>query len=125
RQEYGSLMAQAFRDLFRDAYTQHGFPELTKLWVHTLADVATTAVAEHVEVLLNGDPGPDFSVPAVEVCHVSKGFQTRTGGIRPALLDISFSVEPTEFVAVVGPTGCGKSTLLSLIAGLERPNGGQ
>jgi NitT/TauT family transport system ATP-binding protein len=32
--------------------------------------------------------------------------------------EISFSVAPGEFVAIVGPSGCGKSTLLKAIAGL-------
>lgn len=35
-----------------------------------------------------------------------------------ALEDSSFSVEPGQFVSVVGQSGCGKSTLLRLIAGL-------
>ena len=42
-----------------------------------------------------------------------------------ALADINLEVREGEFVCIVGPSGCGKSTLLNLIAGLDRPTGGE
>lgn len=45
-------------------------------------------------------------------------------GETPALINISFSLNKGDFVAIVGPSGCGKSTLLSLISGLLVPEKG-
>ncbi|MEA3238275.1 MAG: ATP-binding cassette domain-containing protein [Candidatus Bipolaricaulota bacterium] len=38
---------------------------------------------------------------------------------------LSITVEPGEILGIIGPNGGGKTTLLRLIAGLEKPNGGQ
>jgi NitT/TauT family transport system ATP-binding protein len=45
-------------------------------------------------------------------------------GETEALKDISFSIAPGEFVAIIGQSGCGKSTLLSLISGIIKPTDG-
>jgi NitT/TauT family transport system ATP-binding protein len=61
---------------------------------------------------------------AIELRNVTKRFLTPSGLVYTAIRDITLSVAPGEFCAVVGPTGCGKSTTLGLIAGLERPSEG-
>lgn len=61
--------------------------------------------------------------PKLEACSVSYSYHTMEGE-TPALSDISFFIDPGEFLAVVGPSGCGKSTLLSLLSGLLQPEEG-
>lgn len=50
---------------------------------------------------------------------------TKSFGEREVLHSSSLTVEPGEFVAIVGRSGCGKSTLLRLVAGLEAPTSGE
>ncbi len=56
----------------------------------------------------------------IDVRNVSHRFALR-GEALAVLDDISLTVEPGEFVALLGPSGCGKSTLLRLVAGLDTP----
>lgn len=42
-----------------------------------------------------------------------------------ALDGINLDVQEGDFVCIVGPSGCGKSTFLNIIAGLEKPDGGE
>lgn len=60
----------------------------------------------------------------IEISGLTKRFLTPAGDVFTALRDVSFTVEPGQFCAVVGPTGCGKSTTLSMVSGLDRPSEG-
>ncbi|NSP29683.1 ABC transporter ATP-binding protein [Enterococcus faecalis] len=42
-----------------------------------------------------------------------------------ALKELSFAVQPGEFVALIGPSGSGKSTFLTIAAGLQAPTSGE
>jgi peptide/nickel transport system ATP-binding protein len=57
---------------------------------------------------------------------VSKRYPGRRRGDRPvpAAVDVSFTIEPGESVALVGQSGSGKSTLARIVTGMERPDAG-
>ena len=59
----------------------------------------------------------------VELRGVTKTFEGKNPVL--ALDSIDLAVGAGEFVCLLGPSGCGKSTLLNLVAGLDRPTGGQ
>jgi ABC-type Fe3+/spermidine/putrescine transport system ATPase subunit len=47
-----------------------------------------------------------------------------TPGNVHAVQDVDLTVHPGELLCLLGPSGCGKTTVLKMIAGLERPSGG-
>mgnify|MGYP005982495537 FL=1 len=48
----------------------------------------------------------------LQISHLSADY-----GGKPALADISLTLDSGELLVVLGPSGCGKTTLLNLIAG--------
>jgi NitT/TauT family transport system ATP-binding protein len=60
----------------------------------------------------------------IEVRGVSLIYDTPSGTV-PGVRDVTFSIEPSEFLCIVGPSGCGKSTLLNMLAGFLSPLQGE
>ena len=59
----------------------------------------------------------------LSIQHIVKIF--KNGAEVRAIEDVSFDVQPNEFICIIGPSGCGKSTLLRIMAGLETANSGR
>jgi ATP-binding cassette subfamily F protein 3 len=70
-------------------------------------------------LFFRNDPGKDLVMLAVS--NVSKRFP---GADAPLFVNLSFTVNPGERVALIGPNGCGKTTLLRVILGEIRADGG-
>ncbi|MDO4916234.1 MAG: ABC transporter ATP-binding protein [Rothia sp. (in: high G+C Gram-positive bacteria)] len=62
--------------------------------------------------------------PALELTDITVTYRDGESHIT-ALDNVSISVEPGKFVAIVGPSGSGKSTLLAVAGALTTPASGQ
>ena len=63
---------------------------------------------------------PKSSGAAVVLEKVRKSFGSVT-----AVADVSFAIEPGEFITLLGPSGSGKTTTLMMIAGFDHPTEGE
>jgi len=75
------------------------------------ADAATTGTEREAAAAADA--------PVVQVAALTFGY-TRT----PVVEDVSLTIDPGEYVAIVGPNGSGKSTLMQLMLGLLDPDAG-
>jgi subfamily B ATP-binding cassette protein MsbA len=112
------------------AYLTKFFKPVKDLASMTSAIAQTTVALERIQQLLAADdliherddavdPGRVRGAIAFE--HVAFGY----GDGRTVLRDVSFTVEPGQFIGIVGPTGTGKSTVLSLIPRFYDPTSGR
>ncbi|MFP4322888.1 MAG: thiol reductant ABC exporter subunit CydD [Anaerolineales bacterium] len=94
------------------------------------AGAAGIGAAKHIFSALETEPAvkesqhprqPSAVVPRVVFEHVTFAYDH---GQRPALHDLSLTIEPGKTVALVGPSGAGKSTVASLLFRFFDPQSG-
>ena len=102
------------------AYLTKFFKPVKDLATTTNAIAQAAVGAERIRAVLDTDTvipeKPDAIEPEnlagdIEFEHVAFGYDPAV----PILTDVSFRINPGQFVGVVGPTGAGKSTIVSLI----------
>lgn len=59
-----------------------------------------------------------MSGPLIHISGLHKAYQTAAGPF-PVLLDVGLSIQPGEFVAIMGPSGSGKSTFMNILGCLD------
>ncbi len=102
------------------AYLAKFFKPVKDLATTTNAIAQATVGVERIRTVLDTDTiipdksdglEPEILTGAIEFNHIAFGYDPA----NPILKDLSLSIQPGQFVGIVGPTGSGKSTVVSLI----------
>jgi ATP-binding cassette subfamily B protein len=88
-----------------------------------IADESDAATLDDVDGRVEYD-GVSFRYDSGTATEAEDGNLTANADRDWTLADVSFDVEPGEFVGIVGPTGAGKTTLMKLLLRLYEPSEG-
>ncbi|GIO36017.1 ABC transporter ATP-binding protein [Paenibacillus antibioticophila] len=61
----------------------------------------------------------------LQLSQVSKLFNPGSPDEKTALINVNLTLQPGDFVTVIGSNGAGKSTLMNMISGVLRPDSGE
>jgi NHLM bacteriocin system ABC transporter ATP-binding protein len=78
-------------------------------------------IFDAVPEVTENNVSPGKLTGSIELSHVSFRY---IEDAPPVLRDVSMTIQPGQFVAIVGASGSGKSTLLRLLLGFEKPESG-
>lgn len=61
--------------------------------------------------------------PLIELSNINKTYGKEPNKVF-ALKNVSMTIDPGEFVAILGPSGSGKTTLMNIIGLIDKPDNG-
>ncbi|HEU5099807.1 MAG TPA: FHA domain-containing protein, partial [Roseiflexaceae bacterium] len=114
------------KHVLRDAGSANGtFVNGQRITQHTLAQGDVIQIGAF-KLVYDGDSLDEYDQRgALRIDARNLTREVRRGGKRRLILnDVSLSIEPREFVALVGGSGTGKSTLMNALSGYVQASGG-
>jgi ATP-binding cassette subfamily B protein len=109
---------------------QLGWPMISLGWVINLFERGAASMTR-IQEIMTREPAIADAARTVDIPRPAGRVEFRgvwfsyPGSERPALRDISFTIEPGQTVAIVGRTGAGKSSVVRLIPRLYDPSRGE